>query len=91
MKLCLEAESQANRNGNRPGFRAILPIAQWRAFCPFLRRMALELFVGRTLAVMRHPVLAWVRLRPFGRVMLAAGYASLSYVTAFLTLLALKG
>jgi hypothetical protein len=53
--------------------------------------MALELFVGRTLAVMRHPVLAWVRLRPFGRVMLAAGYASLSYVTAFLTLLALKG
>ncbi|HYT73875.1 MAG TPA: hypothetical protein VEL79_03920 [Vicinamibacterales bacterium] len=53
--------------------------------------MALELLVGRTLAMMRHPILAWVRLRPSGRVVLAAGYAGLSYITALLALLALKG
>jgi CubicO group peptidase (beta-lactamase class C family) len=35
MKLCLEAESQVDRNGCRPVFRTIRPIACWRAFCPF--------------------------------------------------------
>ena len=91
MKLCLEAESQVDRNGYCLGFSSHSADRLLASVLPFLRRMALELFVGRTLAMMRHPVLAWVRLRPFGRVMLAAGYASLSYVTAFLMLLALKG
>ncbi len=44
--------------------------------------------VGRLLAVMCHPVLAWRCLRPSGRVALAAGYAGLSYLTALLALLA---
>jgi len=52
--------------------------------------MAPEQLLGRTLAMMRHPCLAWVRLQPSGRVMLAAGYAGLSYLTALLALLALK-
>jgi hypothetical protein len=44
--------------------------------------------VGRLLAVMCHPLLAWQLLRPSGRVALAAGYAGLSYLTVLVTLLA---
>jgi hypothetical protein len=51
--------------------------------------MPASILVGRSLAVICHPVLAWARLRPSGRVALAAGYAGLSYLTALLTLLAL--
>jgi hypothetical protein len=53
--------------------------------------VTVEVLVGRTLAMMRHPVLAWERLQPSGRVVLAAGYAGLSYLTALFALLALKG
>jgi hypothetical protein len=55
------------------------------------RGMAVELLVGRTLAMMRHPILAWRLLRPSGRLVLAAGYAGVSYAAALLALLALKG
>jgi hypothetical protein len=51
--------------------------------------VAVEVLIGRSLAVMRHPVLAWPRLPPSGRVVLAAGYAGLSYLTAILLLLTL--
>lgn len=53
--------------------------------------MAVELLVGRTLAMMRHPILAWRLLRPSGRLVLAAGYAGVSYAAALLALMALKG
>jgi hypothetical protein len=47
-----------------------------------------SVLVGRLLAVMCHPVMAWRLLRPSGRVALAAGYAGLSYLAALLALLA---
>lgn len=50
-----------------------------------------SLVIGRTLAVMCHPVLAWRRLRPFGRAVLTGGYAALSYIAALLALFALHG
>ena len=37
-----------------------------------------------------HPVLAWQRLPASGRVALALAYAVLSYLTALVTLLALR-
>jgi hypothetical protein len=49
--------------------------------------VTVSVLVGRLLAVMCHPVLAWSRLRPSGRVALATGYAGLSYLTALLALL----
>ena len=48
------------------------------------------LVVARSLAVMCHPLLAWRRLPPRGRVALAGAYAGFSYLTALLTLLALQ-
>jgi hypothetical protein len=51
----------------------------------------LPLLVGRSLAVICHPMLAWGRLPPVGRVALAGGYATLSYVAALATLIALRG
>lgn len=51
--------------------------------------VAVEVAIGRVLAVFRHPVLAWPRLPASGRVVLAAGYAGISYLTALLALLAL--
>jgi len=45
--------------------------------------------VGRSLAMICHPVLGWRRLNPSGRVVLAAGYAGLSYLTVLIALLAL--
>jgi hypothetical protein len=53
--------------------------------------MAVSLLVGRSLAMMYHPALAWQRLRPSGRVALVAGYAGLAYLTALITLLAAQG
>jgi hypothetical protein len=53
--------------------------------------VAVELLVGRALAIMRHPLLAWPRLPPSGRVVLAAGYAGVSYLTVLLVLSALQG
>jgi hypothetical protein len=50
--------------------------------------VTVSVLVGRLLAVMCHPVLAWRLLRPSGRVALAAGYAGLSYLAALLALLA---
>lgn len=50
--------------------------------------VAIALLVGRSLAMMRHPVLGWPRLRPSGRVALAAGYAGLSYLTALFSMIA---
>lgn len=40
---------------------------------------------------MCHPSLAWDRLSPSGRVALAMGYATLSYFTALVVLIALRG
>ena len=40
---------------------------------------------------MCHPSLAWNRLSPSGRVAVAMVYATLSYVTALVTLFALRG
>jgi len=54
-------------------------------------RVPLPLLVGRSLAVMCHPLLAWNRLPRSGRIALAGGYAGLSYAAALLTLLALHG
>lgn len=53
--------------------------------------MAVELLLGRALAIMRHPLLAWPRLPPSGRVVLAAGYAGVSYFTVMTVLLTLQG
>jgi predicted ABC-type sugar transport system permease subunit len=50
----------------------------------------LALLVGRSLAVICHPLLAWRRLPPLGRVALAGGYATLSYVAALAALIALR-
>ena len=51
--------------------------------------MPLPLLVGRSLAVIRHPLLAWNRLPPAGRVALAGSYAGLSYAAGLLALFAL--
>ena len=45
--------------------------------------------IGRSLAVMCHPLLAWRRLRPSGRAALAGGYATLTYVAVLAALAAL--
>jgi hypothetical protein len=50
--------------------------------------VTVSVLVGRLLAVMCHPVLAWRLLSPSGRVALAAGYAGLSYLTALVALFA---
>ncbi|HEY2432818.1 MAG TPA: hypothetical protein VGI12_09120 [Vicinamibacterales bacterium] len=50
-----------------------------------------SLVVGRSLAVVCHPMLAWQRLTPSGRVALALAYAVFSYVAALATLLTLRG
>ena len=57
---------------------------------PADRAVAVSLLAGRSFAMICHPVLAWKRLRPSGRVALAAGYAGLSYLTALLTLFVLR-
>ena len=56
---------------------------------PDTAAMAASIFVGRLLAVLCHPVLGWRRLNPSGRVVLAAGYAGLSYLTVLSALFAL--
>jgi hypothetical protein len=48
------------------------------------------LVVGRSLAVICHPQLAWHRLPPAGRAALALGYAGLSYLSALVALLVLR-
>jgi hypothetical protein len=53
--------------------------------------MPLPLLVGRSLAVMCHPLLAWRRLPRAGRVAMTAAYAGMSYVAALLGLIALRG
>lgn len=53
--------------------------------------MAVEVLLGRALAIMRHPLLAWPRLPPSGRVVLAAGYAGVSYLTVIVALLTIRG
>jgi hypothetical protein len=63
----------------------------WRAICLATGDVGASLLVGRSLAVICHPVLAWRLLRPSGRMALAAGYAGLAYVMALLTLFALQG
>jgi hypothetical protein len=50
--------------------------------------MTVSLLVGRSAAVMWHPVLAWERRRRIDRVALIAGYAAVAYVTALFALLA---
>jgi hypothetical protein len=52
-------------------------------------RMAPSAFIGRSAAMMCHPVLAWDRMQPAGRVGLAIGYAAVAYLTAFMVLIAL--
>jgi hypothetical protein len=70
--------------------RPDLSIGSLAAELPAQNGVAAELMIGRALAIMRHPVLAWPRLRPLGRAVLAAGYAGVSYLTAILALLALS-
>jgi len=53
--------------------------------------MAFSVLVGRSAAVMCHPVLAWKYLNSSGRVALAAGYAGLTYLTALILLFSLRG
>ncbi len=53
--------------------------------------VAASLLLGRFAAIMCHPVLAWARLQPSGRVALAAGYAGLSYLTALILFIVLRG
>lgn len=50
----------------------------------------LPLLVGRSLAVMCHPLLAWRQLPPTGRVVLAGGYATMSYLASLAILVALR-
>ena len=56
-----------------------------------LSSVAVELLLGRALAMMRHPLLAWPRLPPSGRLVLAAGYAGVSYLTVIVALLTIRG
>jgi hypothetical protein len=49
--------------------------------------MALDLFVGRLLAVCMHPQAAWRRLPLSGRLVLAATYFGAAYVTVLGALL----
>lgn len=56
-----------------------------------MSRVPLPLLVGRSLAVMCHPLLAWHRLPPAGRAAIAGGYATLSYLAALATLITLRG
>jgi hypothetical protein len=53
--------------------------------------VAISVVVGRSAAVMCHPVLAWRYLKPSGRLALAAGYAVLTYVAALTLLFTLRG
>ena len=53
--------------------------------------MPLPLIVGRSLAVMCHPLLAWSRLPPAGRAAVAGGYGILSYLAALAGLIVLRG
>jgi hypothetical protein len=50
-----------------------------------------SLFVGRSAAMMCHPMLAWPRLRPAGRVLLVGGYTAIAYLTALVLLVLLGG
>ena len=65
---------------------SVAPVGE--AFAPD-ERMVPSVFVGRSAAMMCHPVLAWDRMRPAGRVALATGYATIAYVTALMVLVAL--
>ena len=88
-KLCFQTDVQ---------IRAENVIARMRQFSrvlageplAILSRVAVELLVGRVLAIMRHPLLAWPRLPPSGRVVLAAGYAGVSYLTVIALLLTVQ-
>jgi hypothetical protein len=48
--------------------------------------VTLDLLLGRGLAFFAHPVLAWQRLRPQGRALLAAAYFAGSYAAVLTTL-----
>jgi hypothetical protein len=50
-----------------------------------------SLVLGRSLAVICHPQLAWRRLPPAGRAALAIGYGLASYLSALLSLFVLRG
>ena len=48
--------------------------------------MPLEIVLGRALAVFAHPLLAWRRLSPKGRVCLTGTYVLVSYLGVLATL-----
>jgi hypothetical protein len=48
------------------------------------------LLLGRSLAIMCHPQLAWRRLPPSGRAALATGYTVVSYVASLVMLFAFR-
>jgi hypothetical protein len=48
-----------------------------------------EIVMGRSLAVLFHPFLAWPVLSASGRVLLAGGYLLIAYVAVLVVLLAL--
>lgn len=49
--------------------------------------MSIETVIGRGLAFYAHPMAAWRRLPPSGRVLLVGGYAAGSYITVLSLLL----
>jgi hypothetical protein len=53
--------------------------------------MALETTIGRSLALYRHPVIAWRLLRRSGRVAIVLGYFSAAYFGVLAALLTLNG
>jgi hypothetical protein len=57
----------------------------------FAADVPVSLVVGRSLAVICHPQLAWHRLPPAGRAALAIGYGVGSYLSALVTLFVLRG
>ena len=88
-KLCLEPELRgaAENVTAKSGLICVFSAGEALAI---LSPVAVELLVGRLLAIMRHPLLAWPRLPPSGRVVLAAGYAGVSYLTVIIVLLAFQ-
>lgn len=56
-------------------------------FLPLLPGMPLETTIGRSLALYRHPVIAWRLLRRSGRIAIVLGYFSAAYLGVLAALL----
>ena len=71
--------------------RGFTSASHWRDSCDgaSLMSSAVEIVMGRSLAVFFHPFLAWRVLSAPGRVLLAGGYLLIAYVGVLSLLLAL--